>query len=58
MTAAKPVRVMKARRASRLACGHVPAIGQQIVGKGTGWRRAWICMPCRLAELPDVGKAA
>ena len=44
------VRVMKARSRRRLACGHVPAIGDQIVGKGQGWRRAWVCMECALAE--------
>jgi len=48
VTAPKPVRVMKARRSSRLACGHVVSIGAQIVGRGTGWRRRWICMDCHL----------
>ena len=55
-SAMKPVRVMKARSNRRLACGHVPAIGQQIVGTGTGWRRAWTCMACHLADLGEKVK--
>jgi hypothetical protein len=41
----KRVRVMKARRSSRLACGHYVLAGMQIVRAGS----RWTCLPCALA---------
>lgn len=40
-------RVRKARRSSRVACGHYVLVGAVIV------RRAgrWVCMPCALAAI-------
>jgi hypothetical protein len=55
MTARKEIRSMKARRSSVVACGHRVEVGDRIISRGQGWRRAWICMPCALTELPRAG---
>jgi hypothetical protein len=51
MTAPKATRVMKARRSGRVACGHYVLTGKQIVSRGEGWRRRWLCMECALGEF-------
>jgi hypothetical protein len=56
MTARKQVRSMRARRASRLACGHVPAIGERIIGRGGYGRRWWICLACAADEAKTSSK--
>jgi hypothetical protein len=42
---------MKARRSGIVGCGHPVCVGDLIV-KVNG--RAWICSPCRLAEIRDL----
>ena len=54
MTARKPRRSMKARKSSRVACGHYVLQGQKIHSRGQGWRTRWICEPCALAEIPAL----
>jgi hypothetical protein len=54
VTARKPVRSMKARRSSRVACGHYVHTGQVIISRGEGWRRAWICRDCALLEVAAI----
>lgn len=51
MTARRPVRVRKARRASVLACGHYVLVGALIVCRDG----RWICIDCALRR-PVVGK--
>jgi hypothetical protein len=41
------VRVRKARRTSRLACGHHVQRGQLIASRD----RAWICIGCAIAAI-------
>jgi hypothetical protein len=41
------VRVRKARRSSRVACGHYVNRGQLIASNDTGW----ICIDCALATI-------
>lgn len=40
-------RVRKARKSSRVACGHFVLVGQVIVRRGG----RWICLPCALAAI-------
>ena len=40
-------RVMKARKSSRVSCGHYVLRGQLIVSRGHGWT----CWPCALAAI-------
>lgn len=40
-------RVRKARKSSRVACGHYVLTGQVIVRRGG----RWICLPCALAVI-------
>jgi hypothetical protein len=40
-------RVRKARRSSRLACGHYVLTGQLIVNRG----EAWICLDCAILAI-------
>jgi hypothetical protein len=47
----KAVRVMKARKSSRLQCGCYVLRGQQIVRRGG----RWTCLPCGLIP-PDAEK--
>lgn len=49
---ARAVRVRKARRASRLSCGHYVLAGHQIGRRDGGW----ICIECALAGLADLAK--
>jgi len=42
-------RVRKARRSSRVACGHYVTAGQVIVRRGG----RWACLPCALAAIKD-----
>jgi hypothetical protein len=42
------VRVRKARRTSRLACGHHVQRGQLIASPGRG---RWVCIGCQLAAI-------
>jgi hypothetical protein len=42
------VRVRKARRSSRVGCGHYVLTGQAIVRRGSRWS----CMACALAATP------
>jgi len=43
-------RIRKARRSSRLSCGHYVTTGQKIVSRDRG---PWTCLPCALAALQD-----
>jgi len=43
-------RVRKARRSSKLSCGHYALTGQLIVSRDRG---PWTCLPCALAALSD-----
>lgn len=40
-------RCMKARKSSRVSCGHYVLRGQLIVNHGQGWR----CLECALAAI-------
>lgn len=40
-------RVMKARKSSRVACGHYVLVGQLIVNRGDGW----LCLDCALTAI-------
>ena len=40
-------RVRKARRSSKVACGHYVLVGQVIVRRGG----KWACLPCALAAI-------
>jgi hypothetical protein len=42
------IRVRKARRASRLTCGHHVLTGQLIASRDG---RTWICINCQLAAI-------
>jgi hypothetical protein len=42
------VRVRKARRSLRLACGHYVQRGQLEASRGG---RAWVCIDCQLAAI-------
>jgi hypothetical protein len=44
----KSVRVRKARRAGKMACGHYVLIGQRIMSKNGG---RWFCVECALKQL-------
>ena len=46
----RATRVRKARRSSKVGCGHYVLVGQVIV------RRAgkWACLPCALATRPGM----
>jgi hypothetical protein len=40
-------RVRKARRSSRVSCGHHVLVGQVIVRRG----QRWVCLQCALADI-------
>ena len=43
----RATRVRKARKSSRVACGHYVLVGQVIVYRAS----RWICLPCALAAI-------
>jgi hypothetical protein len=45
------VRVRKARRASRLGCGHYVLLGELIANRG----EAWICLDCVILSMRRPG---
>jgi hypothetical protein len=50
----RATRVRKARRSSRVSCGHYVLTGQAIVRRGG----QWACLPCALAATPANVPAA
>jgi hypothetical protein len=54
MSAPGRVRIRKARRASRLACGHFVQVGALIVSHN---KRRWTCIDCAVARIRVAGQA-
>jgi len=52
---------MKARRSSRVACGHYVLVGQLIVNRGDGWKRYVLAargLPSQPSQRPGNGQPA